>query len=384
MRDIKPGYWAAQGAAEILDARHYDRREFRDWSLESPIFGPWRASLPRPPAGPVVLAVSDREYSRRTLYRVEARALRGLESLRRIVRAAQLGNRVEWAAAQYGPNVVHSPLPPPLDRPVVSISAKPFARSVSKERPGKRNVRGHIGVTQRSRESPRLACELIRACVVAARHPSVASEVIGFVSRYGELVGDFGRWCAESGCVVTAGSPSSAPGVTNERLLWPQNWRRWSIGVYERFQQLGRDVHIPAPVAFYVWAALMLAALSDHPELPGSRLFLANRLASLRLIQSWDRMTDHLTQGKADHRKRATLRATGTLLDYLALSAAFRAWPIVEISCPTCGGLFLAEDRRKRYCSELCRKAGPARWARVYRDRLNAATRFEDGSQRCQ
>lgn len=387
MRDIRPGYWSSKGTAEVVDARSYDKREFRDWSFGSAIHGPWRAPLPRPPAGQVILPVSAGDYPRRSSYRVQGRARGALASLRRILGAAQLGGRLEWAAAQSCPVATDLPLKPDPDNSVVHIAATPFAGEASKvrsQRDGKQAVRGSHVIRQPRCQQPAPARDLLRVCLTAAKHPSVVREAVDFVSKYGDLVHDFGQWCADSGCAGDTGNWLSLPEARNERLLWQQGWRRWAVGVYERFQQLQRDRPVPAPIAFYIWAALMLTGLSDHPEWPSSRLFLANRLASLRLVQFWNpsyaNRREQADRTRADgeqvdpREERIRLFTAGELLDYLALSAAFRVWPVIETRCPACAMPFSVEDKRRRYCSDECRAAAPALWARKYRDRHRADT----------
>jgi hypothetical protein len=201
----------------------------------------------------------------------------------------------------------------------------------------------------------------------------VTKAVAKFVTRYGDLIRDFGRWSADTeyGGYVASGSmfpeDSPLPLLGNERFLWPRHWRRWAVGVHERFKVLDRGEIVPSPVAFYVWAALMLTALHEHPEWPGCQLFLANRLASLRFVcgADWPRR-------KKTAQERIPVWAVGELLDYLALSAAFGPWPVPArkgeaVRCSSCGHPFKPKHGRERYCSEVCRKDANAARARRWR-----------------
>jgi hypothetical protein len=118
----------------------------------------------------------------------------------------------------------------------------------------------------------------------------------------------------------------------------------------------------------------MLTALRDHPEWQGSRLFLANRLASLRLVlgEGWPRSKED------KDKKRVPVWTVGELLDYLARSAAFRWWPLParkaelrgdHIICALCHQPFPRYDRRRVYCGD-CRN-------QLHFERLAAAIRSQ-------
>ncbi len=216
----------------------------------------------------------------------------------------------------------------------------------------------------------------------AAETKRVQFLAVEFVAKYGPLILDFGTWCADTeyGAFVSR-HPASAYGygsilqsLGNERFLWPREWRRWATGVYSAVERhLEPRPRVPAPVAFYVWAACMLTALHQHPEWLGCQLFLANRLASLRLVfdEHWlPEITDHL---KPHQGPRLAARLDGDLLDYLAVAAARKRRPGVVHRvgrCENCGLPFSADDGRRWYCP-ACSKlnASGAIRSQRYRDR---------------
>jgi len=337
MSEVRPGFWSAKGEAEVMTAKLYHEHHFKDWRE-------WRRPLPRPPAGLVVFPLSSKPHPRVELYAVERRARGALSALRRVVEAARAQKRLRWAVQEY--HTVERPQGAP-------------AKSDS---------------------------EVGDFCLLAAEQPAVAKAVAAFVRKYGDLVRDFGRWCADteyggyaaSGSLFARNSP--LPLLGRERFLWPKPWRRWAVRIYDRFRLLGRWEPVPAPVAFYVWAALMLTALREHPEWLGSQLFLANRLASLRLLAGgdWTRRRREIRGKGPAAQNRLPIWAVGELLDYLALSAAFGEWPVpaakVErqgamVKCANCGVLFSTDDGRRRYCGENCARCSDAICARRYRER---------------
>jgi hypothetical protein len=334
MKRLESGLWSRRGGVEVQmqSAQVYHKRHFGDW-------GELRRPLPRPPAGLVVVrtnvagsasegdlkARKEELRRRRTvsrarleIYAVEERVRSSLSELHGVVAAAGASGGLKWAMEQY-----------------------------------------HAVERSEGQHSAR-ACELADFCLQAAERPVVVKEVTGFVEKYGDLIRDFGHWCADTEygggaagrSLYPKGSP--LPLLGNERFLWPRPWRRWATEVYARVTRLGRAQPVPPPVGFYVWAALMLTALRKHPEWPGSRLFLANRLASMRLVfgEGWPPKKD------SEHKGRIRAWVIGELLDYLALSAAF-GWSMPQVDsvrCALCSTMFLTPDGRRRYC-DPCRES---------------------------
>jgi len=308
MSKVEPGLWSRWGRAEAQSAHKYHERHFKDW-------GERRRPLPRPPAGLVVFPVSS---GRLEIYAVEEQVANALSALRRVVTHAGAGGGLKWAMEQY-----HA-------------------------------------VERTQGQQPKGARKLADFCSSAAERPAVVKAVTDFVEGYGPLTRDFGRWCADTeyGGVAAGRSlypkGSPLPLLGNERFLWPQPWRRWATEVYAKVTRLGRARPVPPPVGFYVWAALMLTALRGHPKWRGSRLFLANRLASMRLVfEGWPPKKNSEDKGPIP------VWAMGELLDYLALSAAF-GWSMPQVNYVRCGMLgcgkvFATPDGRRRYC-DLCRE----------------------------
>jgi hypothetical protein len=195
------------------------------------------------------------------------------------------------------------------------------------------------------------------------RTQRAAGRVRQFVSTFGPLVVDFGAWLAAGErAQVGRGHPAVEPlwgsplaWLGADALLWPEEWRRWADSIHSRLSpRLDPPVLIPAPLGFYLWAAYMLTALRRHPEWPGCSLFLAARLASMRLLPHRFLLPGRV-QSEPD--KSPTVRLWGELLDYLALAAAFpqyRDSPLYPQVCtnPDCGESFVTTDRRRRYCAK--------------------------------
>jgi len=201
-------------------------------------------------------------------------------------------------------------------------------------------------------------------CLAAAERFFVQAKVVTFVARFGPLILDFGAWCSDTeyGAFVSR-HPGSAPRLSSyllqlghERFLWPKGWRKWATECYE-FSGTVQPVHpVPAPVGFYVWAAYLLTALCEHPEWPGCQLFLANRLASLRLASDAIWFPELAQWTKPHQGRRLSARLCGELLDYLALFAAYRSVSVAganlrAIMCPSCDTTFTTSDGRRRYCN---------------------------------
>lgn len=195
------------------------------------------------------------------------------------------------------------------------------------------------------------------------RTERAAERVWEFVSTFGPLVVDFGAWlAARERAQVARGHPAVEPlwgsplaWLGADGQLWPEEWRRWAHSIHSRLSpQLDPPVLVPAPLAFYLWAAYMLTALRRHPEWPGCSLFLAARLASMRLLP--DRF---VLPGRApgETGQSPVVRLWGELLDYLALAAAYpqqsdAPFRVQVCANPDCGEQFTTPDRRRRYCAK--------------------------------
>lgn len=194
-----------------------------------------------------------------------------------------------------------------------------------------------------------------------------------FVSRYGELVRDFGSWCARVG-----GQRWEHPNLsyTGHEARWWGEWARWALA-WERRRARAKvspeAAPIAAPVSFYLWAAVMLTALRRHPEWPGCQVFLANRAAGLRLHCGGQWLVALLYArkgvGQAEEVGPRGVAMYGDLLDYLGAAAGVRGWQDRARPCanPDCGALFVAGDRRRRYCADCSNPRTRARlWAREH------------------
>jgi hypothetical protein len=205
--------------------------------------------------------------------------------------------------------------------------------------------------------------ELSAFCLEAGEEEPIQSLAAAFVTEFGPLIQDFGAWCSDTeyGAFVSR-HPVSSLDLTSpllqlghERFLWPEPWRNWAIGSYRHAARRAPVPLVPPPAGFYVWAALMLTALSDHPEWPGCQLFLSNRLASLRLVDDAAWAPWLVEHHKPPRGRRFSARLHGELLDYLALAAAYRssaarADELRTTTCAYCGTPFLTGDGRRRYC----------------------------------
>jgi hypothetical protein len=217
--------------------------------------------------------------------------------------------------------------------------------------------------------------------LTAAARPSVIRAVGEFISGrkgrkgrpgsqgFGPLVHDFGLWCAQ----VTSAVPVRVPPALfpeevdaryrmgREHIFWRPDWLNWAAAIYRAGCRRPEFYHaLPAPVAFYFWAALMLTALRAHPEWLGCRLFLANRMASLRVVHSglWFLLLDR-NRTTAEELRDGPTRIVGNLLDYLGAAAGQTRWAQTLGKCrrPGCTNWFDARDLRYGYCG-ACRKLG--------------------------
>jgi len=412
--EIQPGWWFIPGGAQVLAATDYHAKRLSRTVLTkmppfpliprkatgaqaAKVMRPWWAKvktrrLPAPPRkGSVLVPLPKRVqepdgvWTEDHFYPVAECARQGLALLRRLAEAAGglRESRLRWVAELYwraGPSV-HSSLAALMrdQRPVIEAEME-----VKRARDGVARAAAHnkLAVARsEAKQAARGEWRLGAFCLEKAESASVQSLAVEFVGDYGPLILDFGVWCHDSayGAFVsrhwaTASDPSSwLLFLGSERFLWPPSWRKWATAVYTT---LGRRVvppkTVPPPVGFYVWAAYMLTALTDHPEWPGCQLFLANRLASLRLVpMTWFPELAEYT--KPHQGRRVSARLYGELLDYLALAAARQRGPIIAetvILCENCGNAFTTEDGRRRYCDSCSsRQVRDAARARRYRDR---------------
>jgi len=220
-------------------------------------------------------------------------------------------------------------------------------------------------------------------CLKAAEKEPVQRAAAAFVDRFGPLILDFGAWCfdTEYGAFPRL-HPASALSTTSclvqlghERFLWPRGWRQWATKSYQHVMHIWPTRMVPPPVGFYVWAAYMHTALSEHPEWPGCQLFLANRLASLRLVSDEAWFPSLMESTKRRQGRRLSARLYGELLDYLALAAAYRsssgrAKDQRMVICKNCRAAFLIDDGRRSLCGDCSNaKIRNAVAQREYRER---------------
>jgi hypothetical protein len=320
-----------------------------------------------------------------SFYPVARRARRALALLRRLAEAAGglQGSRLRWVDEQYwrvGPPVHTS-----------------YAALIRDQQPiadARLELEGAETAAARASAREKLALAVSEAkllaggesrlaafCLERAERFDVQVLAMEFAATYGPLILDFGVWCYDDsyGAFVSRHWASALDlhsalrFLGSERHLWPARWTKWATTAY---RTAGRQIEpprtVPPPVGFYVWAAYMLTALSDHPEWLGCQLFLANRLASLHLApMTW---FPELSERTAPPRgPRVSARLYGELLDYLALAAAYQRGPSIAEAvapCGNCGVLFSTSDRRRNYCDSCSKtKIRDAARARRYRER---------------
>ncbi|MFB3881006.1 MAG: hypothetical protein ACE149_07065 [Armatimonadota bacterium] len=332
---------------------------------------------------------ADGEHAELRFYPVARRARRALALLRRLAEAAGgIGSRrLGWAARQYF-----------RTGPAVEGSTAEYLRDQTPVIRAQRKLQGakHPAMRQEAREEVAAAVsdamktakgesELAAFCLEKAEEFEVQALAVRFVAEYGPLILDFGVWCYDDayGAFVSR-HWASADDVRSplrflgsERRLWPAGWSKWAATAY---RTAGREIEptpiIPPPVGFYVWAAYMLTALSDHPYWAGCQLFLANRMGSMRLApMAWlPGFGQREAPGKGP---RVSARLYGELLDHLALAAAYQRGPTIAETatlCANCGVWFATADRRRRYC-DGCRRPQVRDAARSRRYRERARTR---------
>ncbi len=333
--EVKPGWWFTTEWAEVMPASAHHRR-FREKARP---LGRNRPRLSRPPAGLAVVWGSP--YAPElVLYPIHDNAHRILEDLFHLARSAGADDTT-------------------LKRQVQTYSDWHVGRETAQ------GIAGYLaGWTEQAREERKRQAghpEPVGFFFQPQRAERSAEGVRQFVCRWGPLVVDFGAWLAAGERVrLGRGHPNLEPlwGSPLARLgadarLWPAQWLRWAHDIHTKLSAR-RDppLLVPAPVGFYLWAASMLTALQRHPEWPGCQLFLASRLAAMRLLP------DSLLPREPDPSPRGgppAARLWGELLDCLALAAAYPQHsdtPIELRVCayPECGETFATAHRGRRYC----------------------------------
>ncbi|MBN1458754.1 MAG: hypothetical protein JXA57_04405 [Armatimonadetes bacterium] len=428
---VRAGWWFATGLSLIVSAREYQQKYLsRAPTMKAPRSRlardrQERAARPAPPRkGAVITHMRKRIYPTaeslpdqaepRTeeedqLYEVAPRARKALDLLERLARASGGGstNALERLADAYSwitqPDVVcladvfrlHGLLfeaQEEFDRVTSSLEdaretgAKP---SIIAGHEAKRaQLRTRLAALNRKvKMSPAGDDELGLFCMAAAETKGVQEIASTFVEEYGPLILDFGTWCNETGYGYRARRDPALEGhyttplrfLANERYMWPKRWRRWAIDASLDALARGEPpAAVAPPVGFYVWAAYMLTALREHPEWAGCRIFLANRLASLRLVSDGDWNPALVNHYPSREGRRLAARLHGELLDYLALGAVYHGGQrsIDKIvPCARCLTPFPSDDGRRRYC-DSCSKPKYRRAVRAqrYRERRKGRT----------
>jgi hypothetical protein len=203
-------------------------------------------------------------------------------------------------------------------------------------------------------------------CLSRAGKRPVKQAAASFVAGFGPLVQDFGEWCSRAALLDAAQTLASVEKRASvERALWPTAWHRWATSVYGRLIVTDiRPEYVPAPVGFYLWAAIMVQCLREHPEWSGSQLFLTNRLAFTRLSFGPTGLREFVKEAAAKHLLSPHLVVTGDLLDLLAARVAFGSLsPVGELKryrmCPQCKNQFPVTSKNRVYCPN-CAQSGPA------------------------
>jgi len=336
-QEVQPGWWFTTQWAEVALASAHHMR-FREKARP---LGKSRPRLSQPPDG-LAVAWGSPYLPDLVLYPVHHNAERILTALADLAKADGADDTI-------------------LERQVQTYNDWHF---------GQETAQGIAGLLARSTDSAREARKR------QAGHPNpagfflqrqrterAAESVREFVSTWGPLVVDFARWLAAGERAgVGRGHPAVEPlwgsplaRLGADALLWPEDWRRWAASIHSKLS-LRRDPPflVPSPVGFYLWAAYLLTALRRHPEWPGCQLFLASRLASMRLLPESLLPRDLTPTAQC---RPPTMWLWGELLDYLALAAAYLRQddaPLGLRVCanPECGETFATAHRGRRYCAK--------------------------------
>jgi hypothetical protein len=332
-REVRPGWWFTTEGAEVAPARAHHQR-FREKARP---LGPRMPRLAAPPEG---LAVAWGSPYAASTYPVGRNAPRLLGDLAALLRDDGAQDTVLARHARIY-----------LDWHAGEEAAPGLAGLLAGHTRWARGARGR----QRGHPNP------LAFFLQPQRCERAAEGVRTFVARWGPLVVDFAGWLiATERSRVDRGHPLVEPlwlsplaRLGAEGLLWPSEWRRWVTSIRDRLSaRHDPPLLTPVPVAFYLWAAAMLTALHRHPEWPGCQLFLANRLASMRLLPE-GLLAAELTDEERARPQTAWL--WGELLDYLALAATSlqRDEPYLHwrrCANPECDATFSTAHRGRRYC----------------------------------
>jgi hypothetical protein len=333
---IHPGWWFTTQWAEVAPARSFHKRFLE----KARILGRYRPQLARAPEG-WGIAWGHAYWPGLIVYPVSRNAPRILDALAALVKQAGLDQEL-------------------LQRQVQSYHDWHAGRETAQ------GVAGHLAsVTARAQEERQRQAghpNPVAYFFQPQRLELLAPALQQFVTDYGPLVTDFGEWLTAGAHLrVARGHPAVEPlwqsplaRIGADIQLWPEEWQRWATSIHIKLAPR-RDPPLlaPAPAGFYLWGAAMLTALHQHPEWPGCQLFLASRLASLRLLPD-DLL---LRSAKTEPTPLATTRLWGNLLDYLALAATTPRMtddPMGLRFCarPECGESFIAMHRGRRYCDQ--------------------------------
>jgi len=332
-----PGYWRRTGRAEVVSAADYQAQELGEVLEASTPSAKARKDgrlgrrrVPRPPEGRVVAA---KRTVRSVIYAAAPAAPEALAAL------AKMAHVAGWRG-----------------QALRQVSDAYWEGSASGR-----------------------ASNLNQLLGTSAERPGIEEAACDFVKGFGPLVRCFGQWCAEAQSTAFAERYAShffgetvdlMQRAGREHLLWSPDWVRWADAIYRAGQKSPHQSKpAPAPLTFYLWAALMLTALREHPEWPGCHLFFTNRLASMRLVSGVGWTAPMLAKFSPEEIRRAAIVVDGSLLDYLGAAAGCHDWGVSMGTCANCSALFDARDGRRRYCQDCSNKRT--------RDRLAAQRRRE-------
>ena len=364
---LRPGYWFRTGKAVICSPQEYVKEK-----VAPMLHRAWVRKPPAPPRGDQVVAPASDNGSIALLgtapdnaYNVAKRIKGALKSMDAIVDAAERVTRQGRDSARR--------YPPPLLGPPSELADT---------QPRLYWIRRYLDVAG-LRDSA-----LGLHCLTVGRDTRVQEAVRSFVSDYGPLIVDFGGWCCDAGhgppsyVVATGERPASLyDHLGEERLIWPRKWRLWGRGIRTAFEaEYPVWPWVPAPVGFYVWGAYIITALRDNPSELASQVFLANRLASLRLASEPTApvhpvttievrrpdgtIAEVISLGPPEEQgppRTPPVYLFGELLDYLALAVAYRSnvqqlrGEQRAVVCESCGETLRTSDGRRRYC-DYCSK----------------------------
>lgn len=334
-QEVQPGWWFTTAWAEVALARAHHTR-FREKTRP---LGKSRPRFSQPPEG-LAVAWGSPYSPDLVLYPIHHNAERILTALADLAKADGADDTMLERQVQTYSDW-HS------GRETAQAIASLLARSTDWARAARERQAGHP--------------DPARFFLQRQRTERAAEGVRKFVATWGPLVVDFAGWLAAGERAGVGrghpfleplwGSPLARLGA--DALLWPQDWRRWAASIHSKLSAR-RDPPflVPAPVGFYLWAAYLLTALRRHAEWPGCQLFLASRLASMRLLPETFLPRELTTAARG---RAPTARLWGELLEYLALAAAYARQDGASLDLrvcanPECGETFATTHRGRRYC----------------------------------